>query len=375
MRTRASTPVADVQQAVPDGEPPRPPLAQPQRVGHHDDDRQVDDDVRRRPGQPGHRAERAPPGEEQHDELGQADREQATEGEHAGLAARARPESRFHAEQPLPDEEPDADRDRVGDVGQRALEQERDGDVEPQRRPHPQTPGRAQRRGRHGEDGERAGGEADVAHLREGHRPRPRGRREGPDQQRRQQDPADLAGDGRDRDDAAAQPHLAGPHDECEHDQAAEVLAGGQVEEPAGQQRPDLPLAQPRQAVGDLVEPRLPPDGGPHGAGDEAHHQGHEHHRGGERHAPQCAGQCAGEPRGPHLERDIRDRPRLRVRRCGRCRAGRRRGGRRSGLRRRGGCRPVLFAVPRAGVVAAALPGRLAVDHPLGHRRPLADCR
>ena len=123
-----------------------------------------------------------------------------------------------------------------------------------------------------------------------------------------------------------AQPHLAGAHDECEHDQAAEVLAGGQVEEPAGQQRPDLPLAQPRQAVGDLVEPRLPPDGGPHGAGDEAHHQGHEHHRGGERHAPQCVGQCAGEPRGPHLERDVRDRPRLRVRRCGRRRAGRRRG-------------------------------------------------
>jgi hypothetical protein len=64
-----------------------------------------------------------PPGKEQHDELGQADREQAAEGEHAGLAARARSESRFHAEQPLPDEEPDADRDRVGDVGQRALEQ------------------------------------------------------------------------------------------------------------------------------------------------------------------------------------------------------------------------------------------------------------
>ena len=187
----------EVQQAVPDGEPPRPPLAQPQRVGHHGDDHEVEDDVDRRPGQPGHGAERPASGEEQHDELGQADRDQPAEGEHAGLPAGARPEPRFDAEQPLPDEEPDPDGDRVGDVGERALEQERDGDVEPQPRPHPQSPGRPQRRRGHREDGERAGGEADVADSREGDRPRPRRRRQRPDEQRRQQDAADLAGDGR----------------------------------------------------------------------------------------------------------------------------------------------------------------------------------
>ena len=90
---------------------------------------------------------------------------------------------------------------------------------------------------------------------REGDRPGPRRRRQRPDEQRRQQDAADLPGDGGDRDGPGADPDLAGAHDQREHDEAGEVLAGGEVEPPAGEQGPDLALAQRRCAVGDLGEP------------------------------------------------------------------------------------------------------------------------
>ena len=143
-------------------------------------------------------------------------------------------------------------------------------DVEPQPRPHPQAPGRPQRRRGHREDGERARGEADVADSREGDRPGPRRRRQRPDEQRRQQDSADLPGDGGDRDGPGAEPDLAGADDHGEHEEAGEVLAGREVEPPAGEQGPDPALAQRRCAVGDLGEPARPPDRRPHRPRDDA---------------------------------------------------------------------------------------------------------
>ena len=62
------------------------------------------------------------------------------EGDHPGLAAGARAEPRLDAEQPLADEEADADGDRVRDVAEGPLEEHGDGHHEPQHRAHPQPP-------------------------------------------------------------------------------------------------------------------------------------------------------------------------------------------------------------------------------------------
>ena len=190
----------------------------------------------------------------------------------------------------------------MGDVGQRALEQERRCHVERQQGPHPQPPRGTQGRRGDGDDRQHPGGEADVAGAGEVAGPHPRHRRECPDEQRRDEDTADLAGDRGDHRATGAQPQLARPDEDGEHDHAGEVLRRADREEPAGEQRPDLRLLQGGDAVGDLREPvRLPdrlPDR-PRGHADDER-QTHDGQREGD--APQRVRRRSGHPAGPGLE-------------------------------------------------------------------------